>query len=64
MNTDKRNIKVVLNAILFSIILTSTIEIYNWFRGFMDYSVIREMSIFSINFIIGLIVFYFKYKPE
>lgn len=63
INNIKIN-KIVFPAILFSLLATSAIEGYNLFYGFDDFSIIREVNMLIINFIIGSIASYFHYKKK
>jgi len=57
-------LKIILSSLLFSAIITSVIEGYNWYSGFENFSTEREISIFITNFIIGLFASYFHFKKK
>lgn len=56
--------KILLSAIIFSFLVTSAIESYNFYNGFNNFSIEREVRILITNFVIGIFGSYFHYKKK
>lgn len=54
--------KILLFALLFSILVTAAVEVFNYIRGFREFTVERELILLVFNFVIGIVAGYASYK--
>lgn len=55
MTETNKTYRIFIYTVKLSIVGTLLIEIINWYLGYNEFNVIRELNIFLANFLIGLV---------